>query len=780
MDIDEFLALEKRRLAEERQRLYEQAVELNSARTSETIPTSTSMLKEYENQQKPNEEITILNKKTKDWINRQNNNNKTNNEDANETASSNRRKKKSPDDMEQWVSDTFYSYFPGFSNEYQKRQNELQKRQRENQENLIKHQLLNSRATRKNKQLNMETSNINSACSHNSSLTSNGAHGSLHAAAKTDMEIINVNNPNYLPSKHSGQTVRPDSARYRMLQDLRHTNLTNLVNGSEDVLEINRKQAELESARKKEYQRELMQQIEEKRRTIKQLRDKEHQQEEVLTRRLQEQLKTMKLEEQLEKERIKAVKVRFDAEQNRLTREHLLAKLENDSQLLVNADLNTLTTKKPSSLSQETNKENISHRQDNNNKVYKYFSNSEKHEYNYRNKSSSLPSEIDLELDQTEIAKIERECFHLSEKICPMCDEPLKELENFCLRCQTKLSFRIKSPSTGKTTTKHFINKNSKSKENECDQNSEPQGTEAERSFFLVCVRCERLYSWCKNCSSKSDVCRACQNTRNLCMSCRKTLCSFCLEEVACGKDTESMHINDKNELAKDKETAAQMSFHIMNDSRDSVRNDNKSCNIPSSSLSHEYSSLNNLDYTNHPPYSMNIEQNSVFHPDKQFSLFNPTEEKNLKSPPENNLSFLNDKEQLLNVTNSDDDKNIEKLRRVTDKRLSRYLKNYGDLAYQTRGTQTTPTSTGRRDIVIQGEHSLSIPLMREMPKMTRIEAVKFKENSKELQDLQRRWDIPAVQKYTISPVSPKVVTQVGAIRKQLQIDRLFSEDADS
>lgn len=43
--------------------------------------------------------------------------------------------------MEQWVSDTFYSYFPGFSNEYQKRQNELQKRQRENQENFIRHQV---------------------------------------------------------------------------------------------------------------------------------------------------------------------------------------------------------------------------------------------------------------------------------------------------------------------------------------------------------------------------------------------------------------------------------------------------------------------------------------------------------------------------------------------------------------------------------------------------------------------------------------------------------------
>lgn len=43
------------------------------------------------------------------------------------------------DDMEQWVSDTFYSYFPGFNNEYQKRQLYLQKRQRENEENLLRH-----------------------------------------------------------------------------------------------------------------------------------------------------------------------------------------------------------------------------------------------------------------------------------------------------------------------------------------------------------------------------------------------------------------------------------------------------------------------------------------------------------------------------------------------------------------------------------------------------------------------------------------------------------------
>lgn len=213
----------------------------------------------------------------------------------------------------------------------------------------------------------------------------------------------------------------------------------------------------------------------------------------------------------------------------------------------MDADLDAIVNKKPTSLSSETNKENISNRQGN--KVYKYFSNSEKHEYSYRNKSSSLPTEIELELDHSEMAKIERECFHLSEKICPMCDEPLKELENFCLRCQNKISFRIKSPMSEKNATQQFISKDPKkskstSNEGDSDKNSTQHDTD-NRSFFLVCIRCERMYSWCKTCTSKSDLCKACQNKRNLCMSCRKTLCSFCLEEVACGKDSEILHIND-------------------------------------------------------------------------------------------------------------------------------------------------------------------------------------------------------------------------------------------
>jgi len=35
------------------------------------------------------------------------------------------------------------------------------------------------------------------------------------------------------------------------------------------------------------------------------------------------------------------------------------------------------------------------------------------------------------------------------------------------------------------------------------------------------------------------------------------------------------------------------------------------------------------------------------------------------------------------------------------------------------------------------------------------------------------------VQKFTISPTSPRILTQVGAIRKQLQAEYLFDDDDD-
>lgn len=77
--------------------------------------------------------------------------------------------------------------------------------------------------------------------------------------------------------------IRTATTRQQLLHDLGHVELSNIVSG-DGINERNMRSAELETARKKEYQRDLMQQIEEKRRSIEMLREKERRQEEVLTR----------------------------------------------------------------------------------------------------------------------------------------------------------------------------------------------------------------------------------------------------------------------------------------------------------------------------------------------------------------------------------------------------------------------------------------------------------------------------------------------------------------
>lgn len=57
---------------------------------------------------------------------------------------------------------------------------------------------------------------------------------------KTELEII-VNNPNY-----ETKNVRPGSSRHKLLQDLRHTDISKMIN-TETVSERNRRNAEVSS-----------------------------------------------------------------------------------------------------------------------------------------------------------------------------------------------------------------------------------------------------------------------------------------------------------------------------------------------------------------------------------------------------------------------------------------------------------------------------------------------------------------------------------------------------
>ncbi|XP_030377861.1 uncharacterized protein LOC115626608 [Scaptodrosophila lebanonensis] len=706
------------------------------------------------------------------------------------------------DDMEQWVTDTFYSYFPGFNNENQKRQNYLRERQRENQQNFLRHQMLNAppdknaskRPSNKPVKATLQQQITSRSGNSSTSTTTNTTHSTTD---KTDLELIVNSNPNYVPPKttttYQQNRNRPGTTRQKLLQDLGHVELSNIVTG-DGVMERNLRSAELETARKKDYQRDLMQQIEEKQRAVEILREDERRLDEALTKRLQIQLKNIKLEEQLEKERMKVEKARIDAEHNRFMREQLLAKLEKDAQLLnskqretkqeqASKQARTTQAEKNNTHNASNLNNNNSHTQNSNsnnnnlrsspNKVYKYFSNSAHHEYR---RGQPLPPAVELEFDIPAMKKIERECFHLCEKICPLCDEPLKSYESCCLRCQRKLALKMKQRrSPGGSGADESDEKREVAyeiaAENEQDEDEQHF---CHSSYALVCLKCERLYALCTTCLAKSDVCRACQRERNVCMSCRRTLCSFCLEEVACGKDTERMHIN---ELADGPQVQSQPQKA---EKENAFRVLEVNYAVPDSP-DVQATSFDQLSSENSPPYSINIARNSVFHA-------------NYKPTPVKQASFVEHLPIASGSANtsfeldSADEQAMERVRRQTDQRLSRYLKNYGDLANAKqrskseshhRGTQTTPDSIGRRDIVLleSDTQNLSMPLLREMPKMTRKDTTVMVSNSqRKIDNLKKRWEVPAVQKFTVSSTSPKTLTQVGAIRKQLQAERFFDD----
>uniref|UniRef100_A0A1I8PL52 Uncharacterized protein n=2 Tax=Stomoxys calcitrans TaxID=35570 RepID=A0A1I8PL52_STOCA len=595
------------------------------------------------------------------------------------------------DDMEQWVSDTFYSYFPGFNNEYQK-----QKQHRENRENSLKDNKLNNE---------------------------NRSDQSLHSKDTT--------------SVYDMIKVRPGSTRYKLLQDLRHTNLSSEpIANREDLKDLERKNI---SARKKEYQQELIQQIEEKRRSIEILKEKEREQERVLTRRLQDQLETIKLEEQLEMERIKAMEMRFKAEQNRHMRNHILAKLENDSKLLEPDDLANFTNKK-------TDKENLQNSKGNN--VYKYFSNSGK-------KPFQSPKD---QFDEIDFHKIEKECFHLSEKICPICDRPLKELEPFCLRCHNRILYHSAILVDPKHAGNEDINANIQDDRNSNNGCEDLDTKKWENGKVFACVKCERIYAFCPQCWKKDDTCSACNTQKNLCMYCRTNLCSFCLGEVASGKNSENHHVNEKSDYITDS------SFQI------AANGETETSYL---CVGTEIFSQNNLSgkCAEHSPNYLYGETSPSTQLNKQLVTTNNITGPEIIKINQKRLKNSPDDRQVLNNYN---DKDIQKLRQKTDTTLMNYLRNYKDLTFYSNGRALETTANSRRN-VLNGD-SLAIPILCDMPKMVR----KGKPKPNNLfSNLKQRWDIPAVQTITISATSPKVVTQVGAIRKQLQTENLFLDNRD-
>ncbi|XP_040154201.1 uncharacterized protein LOC120895167 isoform X1 [Anopheles arabiensis] len=252
-----------------------------------------------------------------------------------------RAKQMSPqqDEMEQWVSDTFFSYFPSFNKKQKEKKTVLSRtRQQEYQEYLKNVNFIANaipEVTTKHQQYMQKygtgkspggTEATNEKGTGNAPTSPPAGAGTGPGGGATGQpqvrfgkSLVAEGNSNY----------RKGSPREKLIQDLAHTDLPTILN-TDTIDRRNRMLADEESRRKLEYQKELIKQIEEKRKEVERLREKEKLEEEMLTSRLEQQLKTMQLEEQLEHERLRSEKIRIANEQNHIRRLQLLANLEND------------------------------------------------------------------------------------------------------------------------------------------------------------------------------------------------------------------------------------------------------------------------------------------------------------------------------------------------------------------------------------------------------------------------------------------------------------------
>ncbi|XP_054741951.1 uncharacterized protein LOC129247075 [Anastrepha obliqua] len=670
------------------------------------------------------------------------------------------------DEMDQWVSDSFYSYFPGFTDEYQKRQDYLRNPQHENQQNLLKHQKLQISLTKPPADVSTQSPNNQIDSSLNNTYSRSSINLSSQSASipniKTDLEII-VTNPNYQPSKYI--ISRPNTNRHKKLENLRHTALSS----TEDVNTNRYKRSELETDRRKQYQCDLMQQIEEKRHSVNLLREKERLEEEALTRRLEEKLRTIDLEEKLAKKNILNKKIQKYTEKNRLMKAQFLAKMENDT-IMFCEKKNYPEAEIKEENGDVKNAKSSGETHINKNKVYKYFSNSARHKHE---------KDLCLNLDPSDRYMEEKECFHLSEKVCPKCDAPLKLYQSYCLNCQQLLRTKYMVSRAPKKEEKENIYSDEmnesmhsfdeKSKEDgsvDCAlrEQSLPAANGKEKyadSSVLACHKCARMYTLCNLCVTKNAVCRACHRKLNVCMSCRRNLCNFCLNEIATGHNTERTHRNDTQLSKESEETYSnpsdqrEHSFYVLEVIPTALENHRADC---------IKSAFNSMD---HEKYSGCHHVKTDFH----------TLGKSEKSFENIDKSFY---------FGNDANVSIDNVRRTVDKKIYQYLKNYDEKERNKnesrhRGTQTNNENMNRRDIMLHEEHNLSMPLLQEMPKMTRLEYINYaklstKQRKRKLDCLKQKCQIPDVQKCIMTQNLPLMVTQVGAIRKQLQTDHLPSD----
>uniref|UniRef100_A0A182WLE2 Uncharacterized protein n=1 Tax=Anopheles minimus TaxID=112268 RepID=A0A182WLE2_9DIPT len=683
--------------------------------------------------------------------------------------------------MEQWVSDTFFSYFPSFNKKQKEQKTVLSRtRQQEYQEYLknipevtTKHQQYMQKYGT-GKPPGTETTNEKGTGTTSPPPV---ASASQQPQVRFGKSLVAEANTHF----------RKGSPREKLIQDLAHTDLPTILN-TDTIDRRNRMLADEESRRKMEYQKELIKQIEEKRKEVERLREKEKLEEEMLTSRLEQQLKTMQLEEQLEHERLRSEKVRIATEQNHIRRLQLLANLENDHKLYNPYDgqrkafsENGAKVAPPAAASATANGGSFSSG-DERAKVYRYFSNSAQQDKQTHfvsvgpASSSTHSSEQDYESSSETT----------NNSLAP------DHRYQYCKSCRADIDRSFLPPQL--TVGPKGMGEHSKQKRQHCakcgcKRSTGPNHVSIKEDLTVRCMKCDRSMKRPQGSKGFAALCAVCSlatdaDKKNMMHQEKRTM-----------RNARHNHSNiadddDEVQIHRAPVSPTNNPYKILDIQYHESDNDNGDLDV-----------LNPVIVRNNyrkPPYSLNIEKDSLFHPSKK------TPEPVLSVNIRNGEVFVDNKvrtkgshqhpvgssRSTVCPSDVDDGQRDGETSSVTvgddmlDERIAKYVRHYNTL-WMKRGNS-------RKNHHHQQHHhhhhhdgmkgsksgtllpSLSPPkvYVSDRPENLKSDALKL---------VEKKWEVPAVERTKVNEKgSTRVLTQLGAIRKQLQLEQLQMDEPSS
>ncbi|XP_058065942.1 uncharacterized protein LOC131215567 [Anopheles bellator] len=698
------------------------------------------------------------------------------------------------DAMEQWVSDTFFSYFPSFNKKQKDQKVVLSRARQEEYQEYLKN--VNFIA---NVIPEVATKHQQYIKKYGTGKTGKGAaattgEGSKEKGAGTSSPPpaanVGMGNSPAQPQVRFGKSLvaegnanfRKGSPREKLIEDLAHIDLPTILN-TDTIDRRNRMLAEEESRRKMDYQRDLIKQIEEKRKEVERMREKEKLEEEMLTSRLEQQLKTMQLEEQLEHERVRSEKLRIANEQNHIRRLQLLANLENDHKLFnpydgqrkafsENGVKSTAAAGGPTAKAAALAPNSLSSG-DERTKVYRYFSNSAQNEkYNAPPFASGVGAAYSSGLSS-------EQDYESSSETTINAPFPASHRYQFCKTCRGDIDRSFLPPPPTMVSSKHHPKATDRKHCANCKRigaaGNDPRtmvGNDLRR-----CARCERTIKR-SSVGKGSSLCAVCQLTKDAHGQPRRTMRAAAVRPSV---------VLDTDDPVEDSEAVNERETNA-----GSPVNPYKIIDVQYHESDNEHGDTAVLNPVivkknyRQPPYSLNISENSLFHPNK--SAPEPVLSVNVRNGEvfvDNKLRSRPASPARQPAQDERDDESSSALGDdLLDERIAKYVRHYNTL-WMKRGhgrKQNThqPSNCDHHQTMTKNFASGSTLPSLSPPKVY-VSDRPEKMKSDGLKLVEKKWEIPAVERTKVNNTgSTRVLTQLGAIRKQLQLEQLQMDGPSS